>query len=60
LILGGNISNAFEFFKNQLIEELPIANVYLSGLMDHAALIGGALLVDDNYYREMSDLIKEM
>ncbi|WP_057935667.1 ROK family protein [Algoriphagus resistens] len=60
LVLGGNISNAFEYFKDQLIAELPIADVYLSGLMDHAALIGGALLVDDEYYRELSDLIREM
>lgn len=60
LVLGGNISNAFEYFKDQLIAELPIADVYLSGLMDHAALIGGALLVDDEYYGELSDLIKEM
>lgn len=60
LVLGGNISNAFEYFKDQLIDELPIADVYLSGLMDHAALIGGALLVDDEYYGELSDLIKEM
>lgn len=60
LVLGGNISNAFDYFKDQLIEELPIADVYLSGLMDHAALIGGALLVDDDYYGELSGLIKEM
>ncbi|WP_310105255.1 ROK family protein [Algoriphagus sp. 4150] len=60
LVLGGNISNAFELFKEPLIEELPIEHVYLSGLMDHAALIGGALLVDDEYYGELSDLIKEM
>ncbi|WPR77782.1 ROK family protein [Algoriphagus sp. NG3] len=60
LVLGGNISNAFEYFKDQLVDELPITEVHLSGLMDHAALIGGALLVDDDYYRELSDLIKEM
>lgn len=60
LVLGGSISNAFEFFKVPLMDELPIKNVYLSALMDHAALIGGALLVDDEYYGELSDLIKEM
>ncbi|MCE7055247.1 ROK family protein [Algoriphagus sp. AGSA1] len=60
LVLGGNISNAFEYFKDQLIAELPIAEVHLSGLMDHAALIGGALLMDDEYYGELSDLLKEM
>jgi glucokinase len=60
LVLGGNISNAFEYFKDQLIAELSITEVYLSGLMDHAALIGGALLVDDEYYGELSELIREM
>ena len=60
LVLGGNISNAFEYFKDQLIAELPINEVHLSGLVDHAAMIGGALLVDDSYYQELSDVIKEM
>ena len=60
LVLGGNISKAFEYFGDQLIAELPIDEVHLSGLMDHAAMIVGALLVDDQYYRELSAVIKEM
>lgn len=60
LVLGGNISNAFEYFQDQLIAELPITEVHLSSLMDDAALIGAALLVDDGYYGELSGLIKEM
>jgi len=60
LVLGGNISNAFRYFEDSLREELPISEVHLSGLMDDAALIGGALLLDDEYYEELEDIIKVM
>ncbi|MBD8488139.1 ROK family protein [Echinicola sp. CAU 1574] len=60
LVLGGNISNAFENFKEQLIAELPIAEIHLSGMMDQADLISGALLMGDEYFGELSDLIEEM
>jgi len=60
LVLGGNISNAFQVFKEPLMTELSIDEVHLSGLMDHAALIGAALLNDDAYYAELSDLIRLM
>jgi glucokinase len=60
LVLGGNISNAFEAFKEPLMSELSIDEVLLSGLMDHAALIGGALLIEDAYYAELYDLIRLM
>jgi glucokinase len=48
IVLGGNVSNAFHYFKDELLKELANTGVYtalyLSTLKEDAALIGAASL----------------
>lgn len=61
LVLGGNISKAFDLFGSSLKEELKgIPKVYVSEFGEEAALIGSALLLDETYYSEIEDTLKLM
>lgn len=61
LVFGGNISKAFEFFGPALKEELGgIDDIYVSEFGEEAAIIGSALLLDENYYAEIEETLKLM
>ena len=61
LIFGGNISNAFEFFGPTLKDGLKgIDEIYVSEFGEEAAIIGSALLLDENYYAEIEETLKLM
>jgi glucokinase len=61
LVLGGNIVRSFDLFGNHLTEALVKndvgSKVYLSELMDNAAIIGAARLIDDNFYNKVKDTL---
>ncbi|VXD13246.1 ROK family protein [Marinoscillum sp. 108] len=60
LILGGNISKAFEYFGDKLQEQLPEIKITVSKLNENAALIGGVSLFEKGYYSELSTTLKLM
>tara|TARA_R110002020_G_scaffold428440_1_gene637996 strand:+ start:1275 stop:2186 length:912 start_codon:yes stop_codon:yes gene_type:complete len=61
LVLGGNISKAFEFFSSPLKEQLGnLDKIYVSEFGEEAAIIGSALLLDENYYSEIEEILKLM
>ncbi len=57
LVIGGNISNAFNLFSPALIEELGFAGigceVATSELQETAAIIGSARLADDGFFTKV-------
>ncbi|PKV50166.1 glucokinase [Aquimarina sp. MAR_2010_214] len=59
IVIGGNISNAWTFFIEDLIQtfnKLDITiPIYKSKLRESAALIGAARLIDDDFFLELSD-----
>ncbi|MAW95437.1 MULTISPECIES: ROK family protein [unclassified Leeuwenhoekiella] len=61
LVLGGNISKAFQLFENTLKMELSfLEKIYVSELGEQAAIIGSALLLEDNYYNKLKETLKLM
>lgn len=61
LVLGGNISNAFDLFGSSLIEQLDgVSKIYVSEFGEEAAMIGSALLLDEKYYSEIKEDLKLM
>lgn len=60
LVVGGNIAKAFPHFGNALAKELPDVDVYVCAHGEQAAMIGAALLIDDEYYRSITETIKLM
>ena len=61
LVLGGNISKAFEFFEKPLKEKLSfLKKIYVSKLGQEAAIIGSALLLDDAHYNQLEKTLKLM
>lgn len=61
LVFGGNISKAFEFFGPALEEELRgLEEIYVSEFGEEAAIIGSALLLDEDYYVEITETLKLM
>lgn len=60
LVIGGNISKAFEYFGPTLIKALPATDVYVSKFGEEAAIIGSALLLDEAYYQELLPSLKIM
>ncbi|WP_421893251.1 ROK family protein [Marinoscillum sp.] len=60
LVLGGNISKAYEYFGDDLQEQLPGIKISVSKLNEYAALIGGASLLEKDYYSELSTTLKLM
>ncbi|MBW8242685.1 ROK family protein [Muricauda oceani] len=61
LVFGGNISKAFEFFGPALKEALRgVDEIYVSEFGEEAAIIGSALLLDEDYYAEIEETLKLM
>ncbi|MDY8138402.1 ROK family protein [Aquimarina sp. 2201CG5-10] len=57
IVIGGNISNAWTFFESNLSQALNKLNIktelYKSQLRENAALVGGARLVDVDFYSKL-------
>lgn len=57
IVIGGNISGAYDYFKDDLDKNLQDggANVtiYISELQENAALCGSAVLSDDQFYNQL-------
>ena len=61
LVLGGNISKAFEFFGNPIRKKLNFLDkIYVSEFGEEAAIIGSALLLDEDFYAEIKNTLKLM
>jgi glucokinase len=64
LIIGGNISNAYNLFGNVFEERLKNENytckVVLSELKEDAALFGSAWLLDDNFWKSVQHALPLM
>ena len=60
LILGGNIAKASPYFLAPLAAQLPKVKIVVSRLGEEAAMIGGALMMDDSYYHALQDTLKIM
>lgn len=60
LVIGGNISKAYEHFGQSLKVVLPDIEIYVSDFGEEAAIIGSALLLDDQYYENIVPSLKIM
>ncbi|AWW32953.1 ROK family protein [Echinicola strongylocentroti] len=60
LVLGGNLSRSFALFELDLLKELSIDSVVVSPMLDHAPLIGGAMLFEEEYYGNLAQVINRM
>jgi glucokinase len=64
LVIGGNIANSFHLFGEQLKSGLSGKNItieiHLSELKENAAVIGGARLIDEDYWVKVKDLLSKM
>lgn len=60
LVLGGNICRAFHLFQQPLQQELSKFQLYVSNYGEKAAMIGAARLLNDNYYAQIEDSLKDM
>ena len=62
LVIGGNISKAFNMFGDSLVKvysESGIAlKINISELKERASIIGGAALTDDDYYNKLRPVIE--
>lgn len=64
IVIGGNITGAFDKFGGHLLDSLARdgvkADVSLSILRENAAIIGSARLVDDQFYAKVGPLLSKM
>jgi glucokinase len=64
VISGGNITKAFDLYREPLLEELgpELADlkIEISELKEDGALLGAARLVDDAYYEKVFPTLKYM
>jgi len=64
LVIGGNISNAFNLFGKSLTacfaDKRIKISIVVSGLKETASIIGSALLADDSYYKELLPVLEYM
>lgn len=64
IILGGNVSNAREFFlptlKSEILEAGLEMDFTISNLMEDAALIGGAKLFDPHFWNQVKKDLPEL
>lgn len=64
LVIGGNIIGSFDLFGEHLKAVLTSnhlnTKIYLSELMETAAIVGAARLIDDNYFENVKDLLTKM
>ena len=64
LVIGGNISHAFDLFRNSMENHLTEENlqvkIEVSELKETASIIGSAVLVDDEFYTKVVPLLPLM
>ncbi|MBE0654324.1 MAG: ROK family protein [Bacteroidales bacterium] len=64
LVIGGNISNAFNLFgddlRNSLTDQGVDIRIEISELKETAAMIGSSILADDDYYGRLKPLLATM
>lgn len=60
VVLGGNICGAYELFKESLHRKLSGYRIYVSTHGEKAAMIGAARLLDDQYYKQIEQTLKDM
>lgn len=64
LVMGGNISHAFHLFgpsmQAYLFAHGNKVNLEVSDLKESASMIGSAVLIDDNYFEKMKNLLPLM
>lgn len=64
LVIGGNISNAFGLFGNNLKgylnENGSNIQIEISELKETASMIGSTVLTDDNYYQQIKPVLENM
>ena len=64
LVIGGNISGAYNLFGKYLEDSLKSQNLHieisLSGLREDAAIIGSARLLDENLWNKIKPLLTKM
>jgi glucokinase len=64
IVIGGNITGAFQLFGDQLLKALKEnrldIEVLLSDLKEDAAVIGSARLIVEDYWNSVKDLLKLM
>lgn len=64
IVIGGNIAGAYNKFGKYLLQSFVNHNVVcvvsLSVLMENAAIIGSARLIDENFYAEVEPLLPKM
>jgi len=59
LVIGGNISNAYPLFGENLENQLSPGRIKIeiSELKESASMVGSAVLTDDNYYQQIKLLL---
>lgn len=60
VVLGGNICRAFHLFSSALQSILKDYKIYVSAYGEKAAMIGAARLLDDQYYHQIEEILKDM
>lgn len=64
VVIGGNITGAFHLFGNFLITAIkrsdPEVEIVLSDLKENAAVLGGAHLLNEEYWSHVKDLLSMM
>jgi len=64
IVIGGNISGAYDKFGKYLRQALAnhqvVCGVSISVLKENAAIIGGARLLDKNFFAEVEPLLPKM
>ncbi len=64
IVIGGNISGAYNLFGKYLSQKLADnqinAKIYLSELMETAAIVGASRLIEDEYYESIKNLLSKM
>ncbi|WP_439183307.1 ROK family protein [Carboxylicivirga taeanensis] len=64
LLIGGNISNAFGLFKTPLVSHLHSMGVRTlvleSHLLENAAFVGAAALLNDDFFTSIKDQLQHM
>jgi glucokinase len=60
VVLGGNICRAYHLFSESLHQQLTDYEIYVSTYGEKAAMIGAARLLDDQYYKQIEQTLKDM
>jgi glucokinase len=60
LVIGGNIAKAYDHFRTNLGQQLPECTIYVSEFGEEAAIIGSALLLDEEFYVNLEPTLKLM